>query len=1611
MKRRLFTIMAFLCAIASWGQTDVTSQYLANPDFEGTYSVQSNPSSDRAIYEPDGWTVALTNVNVNDMSILKSTDLASNSFSDFTVNDNEVRGEQTYWFRFRWGSNQTLTVAQTVANLPAGVYRLTADVLNFSTDYNYTVMIYAGEQAQTRASVSTTKGDAWNTLTCDFYVENDGDVEIGLSATNPTALERIFAVDNFKLYRLDSEEPTDAYPVSMTGCIVNPCFDVDVTGWTYTTGAQNHGRATNRGGDITGGFFENWNGSAYSGTIEQSLSGLPNGKYTLKLAAFRQGGTGETYVFANDDMTLITTDDGAYYEVETTVVDGTMTFGLKSVNGGCIWAGIDNASLVYRGADLSLLIDIFNESSNALSTLVGRSDVIALVDVFQAVGTEIESVQTLIESVNADIADGSVTQKALRNTTATIDDLNILINGLLPVYEKYSEKLAECEVIATNSITEVEETRTQFNSAITVVKNMASKVKTIDGVGSGNALITALETARQSYVVNAEPTNGVTFDLTFKVTNADFASTSGWGGTLPALGSGVAEFYSKSFDMSQTLTGLSNGIYEVSCQGFYRMGGATAAATAHSDGTEKLNALLYANDVTASLMSVFECAQTGQLYSNDANTTLGWIPDQMNGAAAYFDKGYYLSGETAYNKVQVKVTDGTLTFGLKKTELVSSDWTIFDNFNMVKVRSLNADEYAGEIEAWRTKAQALVETKPLGVNEKAALETALTASADLAGKTVFELDALIADLQAAVAAVDPWRTAYDEAKKPLVAAFERFEQDYNDGVNGPLRPMSTEAWNTLLEAVKVAAEAKDVTDAYDGFETATTTFNAAMDAVEPSIVLYAGYASFISALGLIDDVSLLAAVNGANTDAYHASDAKIEEAILVMDEAFATYKNTQNGSFSLNALLGGNLDFETEPTVTDERNTQAFEIPEWNNVFVSNPTDGNLQYVFKTRTTDVAEGVTTANSLRMRSKWDQIETKMQIWKDTYLPSGEYTISFYMKEPQTSGFIENLCYYELDGVRTEITASATWEHKTINLSVSKPTPFSLSFGFLRDTDSNGGHDADIYVDDVELVCQTETAFARAMAAAKAETSSLAAQAAVAEYDGREKELTEAGTVDAAIEVLLNSVTIAQNGEYATSLIKNVDFKGGTTTLSTASGTVVRPNDWDFEYNYTGSGWNETIVNSNYEYNVWAASITAAELMQTLTSLPNGVYRLFADVQTDANEGNSWIAIYGAPANASGSSNYSAIGRAKNVTSADFTTYSVDFVVVNHAVTIGIRTDAYWFKVKNFTLQFVAPADTEDAEILSNIDNGLLYQKAYVDRDNAEVDLSAFTNASGATVYLNRANALIKAASATAVTNAQNVIVDGACANFVLTDKEPFAATTEFVAESASYTREMTNAWGTLILPYAMASDDNLTFYQLTGTREEGDESYMTFESVEELPANTPCAFRHTGEGTTVSFEAASATVGVPASGKVSAETGLAGWTAEGYYESATITDAATLANTYYISNNMFMQATESLAIAPFRATFVDASTNGASRFLIDFNDLTTGISNASSEVPALAVFGERGALRLSAGHTVRYAVYTLGGMLMEQGTLQSGEERTLSLSAGVYIVNGLKVHVK
>lgn len=177
-------------------------------------------------------------------------------------------------------------------------------------------------------------------------------------------------------------------------------------------------------------------------------------------------------------------------------------------------------------------------------------------------------------------------------------------------------------------------------------------------------------------------------DVSHLITNPDFdirgdknglGALKGWEGT-PTPNFSCAERFDMNFDVYQEKTGLPNGKYRVSCQGFYRAGG--------GDSKDKItkNAVLYANNDETPLMNILE---------EEGNYTKK--PNSMEEAQQSFSQRLYKN-----NSVLVIVTDGTLRFGVKKSTKLDWDWTIFDTFRL---------EYLGEVKD--LNAAAVTEFKKL----------------------------------------------------------------------------------------------------------------------------------------------------------------------------------------------------------------------------------------------------------------------------------------------------------------------------------------------------------------------------------------------------------------------------------------------------------------------------------------------------------------------------------------------------------------------------------------------------------------------------------------------------------------------------------------------------------------------------------------------------------------------------------------------------------------------------------------------------------------------------------------------------------------------------------
>lgn len=213
-------------------------------------------------------------------------------------------------------------------------------------------------------------------------------------------------------------------------------------------------------------------------------------------------------------------------------------------------------------------------------------------------------------------------------------------------------------------------------------------------------------------------------DVSYLITNPDFdiirdengnkRHLRGWEGE-PTANNSCAEKYNTTFDVYQEKTGLPNGKYRVSCQGFYRAGGGD------SKDKDTKNAILYANAEETPLMNILE--EEGK-YSVK--------PNNMAQAQESFSAGLYKN-----NSVEVTVVDGTLRFGIKKSKQIAADWTIFDTFRLEYLGKVDLNAAAAaEFKVLQDEGNALLQDPAYAIvkdtKEYEALQTVIkkTATAD-----------------------------------------------------------------------------------------------------------------------------------------------------------------------------------------------------------------------------------------------------------------------------------------------------------------------------------------------------------------------------------------------------------------------------------------------------------------------------------------------------------------------------------------------------------------------------------------------------------------------------------------------------------------------------------------------------------------------------------------------------------------------------------------------------------------------------------------------------------------------------------------------------------------
>ncbi len=459
--------------------------------------------------------------------------------------------------------------------------------------------------------------------------------------------------------------------------MINPEFDYSTSGWTCTSQAVNRGIASNQGGTIHGAYFENWDSRSFTGDIYQELK-VPDGTYRLTASAFRSypisGGSQEAptvTLFANQEECEITDATPKDYSVTVYVKDETLRIGLRSKQRNFQWMGIDNVRLTYYGQERHSSEEI--DGAGAAVYLRNKKSGMFL-NAGQSWGTQAVMSPHALDfrlvelpngryALDSRINNGGGNHYAAANgyLDGTVTEFHIdrTENGsytLRPVGENYWGHTTAKELNTTLTHKNLPEAQWDILTKATLSAELNDA--TAESPADATFLIKCPDFGRNDSRITAW--------------QGDFTQ----GGDVTNMCAGVSR---TAFNIHQNLGSVPNGFYEVRMQGFYRDGTASVAASRRKNSTEKQLALLYANEYTLTLASVFNEANSTDLpLLLSENTSEGRIPASLEAASALFTTGHYT------NRLIVEVTNGQLTIGIKSAagNATANSWTVFDNVEL-----------------------------------------------------------------------------------------------------------------------------------------------------------------------------------------------------------------------------------------------------------------------------------------------------------------------------------------------------------------------------------------------------------------------------------------------------------------------------------------------------------------------------------------------------------------------------------------------------------------------------------------------------------------------------------------------------------------------------------------------------------------------------------------------------------------------------------------------------------------------------------------------------------------------------------------------------------------
>lgn len=216
--------------------------------------------------------------------------------------------------------------------------------------------------------------------------------------------------------------------------------------------------------------------------------------------------------------------------------------------------------------------------------------------------------------------------------------------------------------------------------------------------------ITDLQKAITTYqYANASPEKPLSMNSFLVNPGFDANSTGGWKGP-GTVNYHEVEFYQKTFNMYQTVSGLPAGKYRLRVKGFERPKGNDAGA-AYKAGTEKIYAKYYAkatdfSEINAPFNSIYKHAYSG------SGAVSGYV-NTMAGAEIMLNSVSPVYYETTLPEILLNA-GGTLTIGAKSDTFQTGTWVLFDNFRLDYLGAYGVTDLVTAVNARITEATGMI---------------------------------------------------------------------------------------------------------------------------------------------------------------------------------------------------------------------------------------------------------------------------------------------------------------------------------------------------------------------------------------------------------------------------------------------------------------------------------------------------------------------------------------------------------------------------------------------------------------------------------------------------------------------------------------------------------------------------------------------------------------------------------------------------------------------------------------------------------------------------------------------------------------------------------------